>query len=184
MIILIFIQSASCFINSGSMTLPSDTKDTTGRMQTRWQEAQRRLKEMMEVLAYVPFNEIHVCFLNRQDRLTLARGGRPPRAVLDDAYRQIDQAFARGPTGSTPFLERLRESLGRFPNRNVSRYFFGDGVPNGGNPAKAEIVRLLMTRPNPEGNPMTFLSCTGDDAQVEWMKVSTVLNLREMFLLH
>ena len=44
------------------------------------------------------------------------------------------------------------------------------GVPNGGNHAKAEIVRLLMTRSNPQGNPMTFLSCTGDDDQVEWMK--------------
>lgn len=156
--------------DSGSMSLESDTKEANGRLSTRWREAQRRLREMMEVLAYVPFNQIHICFLNRQDRLTLARQGRAPRVFLEDAYRQIDAAFSRGPTGSTPFLERLRESFHRFPNRNVSRYFFGDGVPNGGNPAKAEIVRLLLNRQNPEGNPMTFLSCTGEDDQVEWMK--------------
>lgn len=157
--------------DSGSMTLASDTKDpATGRSQTRWKEAQKRLKEMIEVLAHVPFNEIHVCFLNRQTRVILARRGRSPQAFMEDAYRQIDGAFRQGPSGTTPFLERLRESFGRFPNRSVARYFFGDGVPNGGNPAKAEIVKLLMTRQNPSGNPMTFLSCTGDDAQVEWMK--------------
>lgn len=122
--------------DSGSMTLQSDTKDASGRGQTRWKEALKRLKEMVEVLGYVPFNEIHVCFLNRQDRLTLSRRGRAPRAFLEDAYRQIDQAFARGPSGSTPFLQRLKDSFHRFPNRNVSRYFFGDGLPDGGNPAK------------------------------------------------
>ena len=29
---------------------------------------------------------------------------------------------------------------------------------------------MLVQRPNPEGNPMTFISCTNEDAQVEWMK--------------
>lgn len=156
--------------DSGSMSLQSDTKSATGAMQTRWKEAQKRLKEMIEVLAYVPFNEIHVCFLNRQDRLTLARRGRAPRVFLEDAYQQIDQVFTRMPQGTTPFLERLKESFHRFPNRQVARYFFGDGVPNGGNVAKAEIVRILMNRQNPAGNPITFLSCTGQDDEVEWMK--------------
>jgi hypothetical protein len=40
--------------DSGSMTLLSDTFDVrTGRPQTRWQEAQVRLKEMVEIIAYV-----------------------------------------------------------------------------------------------------------------------------------
>jgi len=67
-------------------------------------------------------------------------------------------------------LEKLQESFVRGANRSVARYFFGDGVPNGGNPAKAEVVKILCTRQNPEGNPMTFLSCTNEDEQVEWMK--------------
>jgi len=89
---------------------------------------------------------------------------------MADAYRQIDQVFQSGPRGTTPVLERLHESLVRGEGRNISRYLFCDGQPNGGNRAKTEIVRLLMNRPNPQGNPMTFLSCTGDDEQVEWMK--------------
>lgn len=156
--------------DSGSMTLPSDTVDQSGRTQTRWQEAQRRLKEMIEVLGYVPFNQIVICFLNRSEKVVLVRNGRDPKTFLADAYRQIDQSFARPASGSTPFLERLQESFARGANRNIARYFFGDGVPNGGNPAKAEVVKILCTRQNPEGNPMTFLSCTNEDSQVEWMK--------------
>jgi hypothetical protein len=31
---------------------------------TRWEEAHQHLKEMIEVLAYVPFNQIVIEFLN------------------------------------------------------------------------------------------------------------------------
>jgi len=156
--------------DSGSMSLISDTVDTQKRPQTRWREAQSRLKSMTEILAYVPFNQIQVCFLNRQERLTLSRNGRDPKTFLNDAWRQMDQIFSRGPTGSTPVLERMRESFARGTGKNVARYLFCDGLPNGGNSAKAEIVKLLFNRQNPEGNPMTFLSCSNEDAQVEWMK--------------
>mmetsp|Transcript_22139 Transcript_22139/g.38954 ORF Transcript_22139/g.38954 Transcript_22139/m.38954 type:complete len:446 (+) Transcript_22139:104-1441(+) len=157
--------------DSGSMNHVSDTVDSFSRRpQTRWQEAQSRLKSMMEILAYVPFQSIEVCFLNRSERLILTRNGQTPQAFFEYACQQIDHVFSKKPSGTTPVLERLQESLVRGEGRNVSRYLFCDGVPNGGHHAKAEIVRLLMTRQNPEGNPMTFLSCTGEDEQVEWMK--------------
>jgi hypothetical protein len=157
--------------DSGSMTLVSDTVNPdTGRPNTRWQEAQIRLKEMIEILAYVPFNQIVIIFLNRHDRVTLTRNGRDPRSFLADAYRQVDQVFARGPTGTTPVLEKMQESFVSGQGKNIARYFFGDGVPNGGLPAQREITRIVCARQNPEGNPVTFMSCTNDDAAVEWMK--------------
>jgi hypothetical protein len=157
--------------DSGSMTLQSDTIDPrTRRFQSRWQEAQNRLKEMMEVLAYVPFNQIIICFLNRRDIITLTRQGRDPKSFLADAYGQIDACFARPASGSTPFLEKLKDSFIRGANKSVARYFFGDGAPNGGQVAKREIVNILTNRQNPSANPMTFLSCTNEDEQVEWMK--------------
>jgi hypothetical protein len=160
--------------DSGSMTLPTDSLDPqTGRPQTRWMEAKRRLKEMIEVLAYVPFSQIVICFLNRPERLTFVRNGRNPHDLLADCNQQIERVFQTNASGSTPFLERLQESFSRGANKNIARYFFGDGVPNGGNPAKAEIVRILCSRQNPEGNPMTFLSCTNEDAQVEVSKNRT-----------
>jgi hypothetical protein len=156
--------------DSGSMTLNSDTMGANGRPQTRWQEAQGRLKEMVEILAYVPFQEIQICFLNRKDRTSLKRNGRDPKAFLADAIGQIDRLFSKSPSGGTPAFEKLQESFAMGSGKNVARYFFGDGAPNGGNNAKMEIVKLLCSRPNPAQNPVTFLSVTDEDEAVEWMK--------------
>jgi len=157
--------------DSGSMQMQSDTMDpSTGRMNTRWEEAHFRLKEMVEVLAYVPFHQIGLEFLNRKDRVTLKRNGMPPTIFLKGAYDQIDTQFARGPSGTTPALEKLQESFLRGQGVSIARYFFGDGLPNGGRRAIQEIVRIIKTRPEPQLNPVTFLSCTNEDEAVEWMK--------------
>jgi hypothetical protein len=36
--------------------------------------------------------------------------------------------------------------------------------------AQAEITKIITYRENPQGNPVTFISVTDDDAAVEWMK--------------
>jgi len=157
--------------DSGSMTLQTDSIDPrTNRPMSRWAEAQDRLKEMIEVLAYVPFNQIGIEFLNRRDRIVLTKQGRTPQAFLADANRQIDASFRNGPTGTTPAYEKLKESFLRGQGRNIARYFFGDGKPNGGKQAVDAIIKLLVERPDPEQNPMTFVSCTNEDEAVEWMK--------------
>jgi len=157
--------------DSGSMTLTSDTVDkVTRRPQTRWQEAHVRLKEMIEVLGYVPFNQIEIVFLNRSDRVSLTRQGRDPKSFIQDAYRKIDAVFRKPASGTTPAMEKIRNSLQANPSMSIARWFFGDGVPNGGRMAQQEITRMLVQRPNPEMNPMTFISCTNEDDQVEWMK--------------
>jgi len=161
--------------DSGSMRCPSDTRNPqTGQWNTRWEEAQQRLKQMMELLAYVPFSQVGIEFLNRRDRIQLRRDGRDPQSFLADAYSQIDAVFANGPQGSTPAFEKLQESLMRGKasggNVRIARYFFGDGVPNGGKRAQQQIVSILKHRDDPSGNPITFISCTNEDEQVEWMK--------------
>ena len=40
----------------------------------------------------------------------------------------------------------------------------------GGEKAQKAIIELLKNRPNPSGNPVTFMSCTNVDTDVEWMK--------------
>jgi hypothetical protein len=157
--------------DSGSMTLKSDTVDPiTKRTQTRWQECHKRVKEMIEVVAYVPFQQIAMLFLNRPDSLALTRNGRDPKTFLADANAQIDRIFAKGPSGSTPAFEKIQMSIALGQGKQVARYFFGDGIPNGGVQAQKQIVEVLKARPNPSGNPITFLSCTNEDAAVEWMK--------------
>mmetsp|Transcript_12495 Transcript_12495/g.13709 ORF Transcript_12495/g.13709 Transcript_12495/m.13709 type:complete len:440 (+) Transcript_12495:67-1386(+) len=157
--------------DSGSMRLNSDTiNPITKQPNTRWEEAHERLKEMVEILAFVPFNQIGIVFLNRKDHVTLERNGQPPRDFLSTAYAQIDAVFRTGPRGTTPALEKLKESLERGKGACVARYFFGDGLPNGGQHAIKEICHVITNRANPAQNPITFLSCTGEDEQVEWMK--------------
>merc|ERR1712078_816235 len=53
---------------------------------------------------------------------------------------------------------------------SIARYFFGDGLPNGGRRAISEIVRIVKNRQDPSMNPVTFISCTNEDEAVEWMK--------------
>jgi hypothetical protein len=157
--------------DSGSMLCNTDSNDpVTHKPISRWKEAQLRIKEMIEILAYVPFPQIVVEFLNRRDRVILARQGRAPALFIHDANSKIDAVFARGPAGTTPALEKLQESLINGQGRSIARYFFGDGIPNGGECAQKEIVNILMHRQNPEGNPITFISCTDETDQVEWMK--------------
>jgi len=157
--------------DSGSMQMNSDTIDPVSRkINTRWQEAHQRLIEMVEILAYVPFNQIGLEFLNRKDRVTLKRDGKSPKDFLRGAIEQIDTQFARGPSGTTPALEKIQESFLRGQGVSIARYFFGDGLPNGGQRAISEIVRIIKNRPEPSLNPVTFLSCTNEDEAVEWMK--------------
>ncbi|KAG7370289.1 hypothetical protein IV203_028035 [Nitzschia inconspicua] len=157
--------------DSGSMMCQSDTIDpVTKRANTRWGEAHQRLKEMLEIIAYVPFQQIGIEFLNRKDRISLTRNGMDPKTFLAGAYQKIDAVFARPAAGTTPALEKLQESFLRGQGVSIARYFFGDGLPNGGHQAIAEITNILKNRASPETNPMTFISCTNEDEAVEWMK--------------
>lgn len=157
--------------DSGSMQMDSDTTNpVTKRPNTRWQEAHMRLKEMIEILAYVPFQQIGIEFLNRKDRVTFKRNGMAPADFLMGANEKIDALFSIGPSGTTPALEKLQESLLRGQGVSIARYFFGDGLPNGGQRAIKEIVHIVRNRQDPEMNPITFLSCTNEDEAVEWMK--------------
>merc|ERR1712048_363751 len=89
--------------DSGSMNNISDTIDVSKvvqpgqrpRYQTRWEEARQRLKEMMEVLSYLPIKQIGIEFLNRPNRLTLHHAKEmDPKTFYASACAQIDSVFA------------------------------------------------------------------------------------------
>lgn len=141
-----------------------------GRPQSRWMEAKNRLLELLEIVAHVPFRQIDIWFLNRPTHLAFQRDGRDPAVLYFDMKERIEEVFLDRPQGTTPFLERLQESFAKGTGKSISRYFFGDGLPNGGDVAQQQITQLLKQRPNPQQNPMSFLSCTNEDEQVEWMK--------------
>lgn len=156
--------------DSGSMNEYSDTKDNCGRFQTRWEEAHSRIKEMLEILAYVPTPKLTICFFNRKNIIELQRKGEPPEVFLQNICYQLDAAFKQYPQGSTPAKECLDNSFRKYQGKKVARYFFCDGEPDGGESAKKTIACMVKNRHDPKGNPLTFLSCTNKDSEVEWMK--------------
>jgi hypothetical protein len=157
--------------DSGSMGARTDALGPQGESLSRWWEAKYRISQMMELMAYVVSPVVYVRFLNRPDVLEFQRhDGEMPTAYIARIESLLVEAFQRGPNGGTPALPVIQESLARYPNQAVLRYFLGDGVPNGGDMACRQIEQLLMHRSSPMHNPFTFMSCTNDDAATEWMK--------------
>ena len=132
-----------------------------------WEEAQLRLKEMIKVLAYVPFRQIVIEFLNCRDQLILTQQGRTPAFVIKDAYDIIDRVFARLLDKTTPTMEKLQESLIIGQGKSIVRYFLWDGTSDGGVMAQDKIINILTYREDSERNPMTFISCTNENDQTE-----------------
>lgn len=144
---------------------------------TRWAEAKERIMQMMEFVAYIPTAPTFlVCFLNRSDEFELKRQAREaPQDFLERVERVLDNAFDKKPQqgDGSPALERIRESFHKHHRKHtdgVLRYFMSHGVPDGGEEECHKIVHLLMYRAQPERNPFTFLSCTDQDGDTEWMK--------------
>jgi len=157
--------------DSGSMGLPTDAKGPRGEALTRWWEAKWRISQMIELMAYVVSPPITIYYLNRTDVLQLSRNaGESPSAFIERTESLLTASFNIPPSGRTPALEAIDSSLRRNSGRAVLRYFLGDGVPNGGEYACQQIERMLVNRPSPERTPFTFMSCTGNDSDVEWMK--------------
>jgi hypothetical protein len=158
--------------DSGSMGFPTDSNHPNGTPMTRWEEAQQRVKVMIEIMAFVPTPPITISFLNRPASVELVRGQKHPHMFVNESWATIDSVFRQGPVGGTPFYEKILDSLQnpRFQGQKVIRYFFGDGEPNGGIEAVRSIIQLVMSRNRPQDNPITLVSCTNEDSQVEWMK--------------
>ncbi|KAJ3225468.1 hypothetical protein HK099_006741 [Clydaea vesicula] len=155
--------------DSGSMQSVTDAVRPDGKRMTRWEEAFERMKTFIEVLAYVPTQLIQIKFLNRRDVITLHHpAGQNPQAFMNSAYASLDSVASRLPSGTTPYFGAIQESFNSGAGKKVARYFFGDGQPNSGEQPKIE--QLIRYRNNPHDNPVTFLSCTGDDDAVAWMK--------------
>jgi hypothetical protein len=153
----------------------NSTIDSTNRFthimpMTCWKEVRLCLEGMIEILAYIPLGRIVVEFLIREDRVILTREGRAPAHFIRDANDKLDAVFARPPTGGTPAVEKIQQSLIRGEGKSIARYFLGEGNLNGGEPAQNDMFDILVHRRDPAGNPITLISFNKEDDRVEWMK--------------
>lgn len=169
--------------DSGSMRAPTDVTaaDATPYLydipppsntrMTRWQEAENRIHIMIDILSYIPTKMIQIIFLNAPNVIILEHSGKSidefrasSHQVVHTTFNSIDVKYK---TPTFTVLSRVLNEASHFPDPTM-HYLLTDGVPSD---RPVEVVGELITnRLNPERNPITFLSCSNEDSEVEWMK--------------
>lgn len=140
-------------------------------MMTRWQEAENRLHIMVDILAYIPTVSITITFLNATNCISLVQSGKTQQQFMLEAHGAIGHAFStievRYRTPTHDIISRALAAASQYPEP-TSFYLLTDGVPSDA-PVDA-VAALIKGRPNPERSPISLLSCTNEDEEVEWMK--------------
>ncbi len=169
--------------DSGSMQLDTDsTKGEAGSFMmqrytarnaslsarmSRWEEAEDRLHIMIDFIAYIPCQLVIISFLNRSTKIQLDRNGKTPEMFANEAHNLIQNAFASQPSSGTPIYGRLREAFGASYVPTM-HYLFTDGQPSDATPD--QVCNLVLSRNNPQNNPIVFVSCSNEDEATGWMK--------------
>jgi len=170
--------------DSGSMNAPTDSKTNEanehvlrGQVKskttpmTRWQEAETRLHNMVDILAYIPTKSIEIRFMNAKNLINLHRPGKSIEEFTREAHTQIVDNFSTiAVKYKTPTLRVMTNS---FRSTAGSRdpcmhYLLTDGVPS--DSSVQQVADLIKSRAKPESNPVTLISCTNEDEESEWMK--------------
>ena len=170
--------------DSGSMNAPTDSMlceanehvlrgiaRSSRKPMTRWQEAETRLHNMMDILAFIPTKSIEITFMNAKNVINLVRAGKSKEMFLQDAHSEIANAFSTITVKyKTPTLRVLTNAFqaSTLSADPVMYYLLTDGVPSDASVQK--VSELIQFRRNPQANPLTLISCTDEDMEVEWMK--------------
>ena len=137
---------------------------------TRWAEVHSRLLSMFRLLAFVPIQKVIIQFINRPTVLEFTHADHTPESFINKVRNDLAAVFAVPPRGNTMLVEKLRGILKTAESRSsrTSVYLFCDGKPSDINGQGA--IRDLLRARNARKIPFTFLSCTGNDEDVEWAK--------------
>lgn len=170
--------------DSGSMRAPTDVYlvDATpyvlrgavpppGVKMTRWQEAENRMHILMDIISFIPTKLITITFMNAPEVITLQHDGKSLDGFRTEAHAKIVAAFnANAVRYKTPTYACLEKSFREAANHSepMMHYLLTDGQPSD-KPIEM-VANLIKFRQNPAANPVTLLSCSDDDSEVEWMK--------------
>ena len=160
------------YLDDSSSMNTADGVTTKGVPCRRWEEMWDRLHVVGEILSYIPCLSVTIRFLNRPVEIKLLHSQHTPASFYQAFKDQIDEQFRKAPSGSTPLVSAMQRSLAdaaRSPNDKVSLYFFTDGEPDGRQFDIIQIENMLKTR-DVKRIPVMFISCSGDDSTVAWMK--------------
>lgn len=152
--------------------------DNSGSMEgNRWKEQFNFLKDMICQSSYIPYPPIEIRALNpdsygREIKLTLSRNGETPESFIEHALIQIKKLENLGPQGGTPLVGSLKKLFNDIGDKSALLYIFSDGEPDKSTTSQTseEIIQdLFCNRKNPMRTPTHLISCTEQDAKVQWM---------------
>lgn len=129
------------------------------------------MHNIIDVLTFVPTKGIEIRFMNAKNVINLQRSGKTAEQFRSEGHTQLVQAFTTiAVKYKTPTLRVLTQSfesaaMGTDP---CMHYLLTDGVPS--DAVVDQVADLIVNRRNPEANPLTLISCTNEDAEVNWMK--------------
>lgn len=134
---------------------------------TRWEEAENRLHIMIDFLQYLPIQNMRISFLNSPQVLQFSHIGKPPQQFGAEVHAAVRNSFTKMMGGMTPTYGKLQQAFNT-NNTFTMHYFFTDGVPS--DRGVQAVCDLVVRRPNPAMNPLTFITCTDKDEEADWMK--------------
>lgn len=142
---------------------------------TRWEEVQNRLHLLVDLLSCLPQIKITFSFMNREDTATFQNRYRTPFECKDQLHSLINTLFLEEPLGNTPTYKALEKVFEQSKDHPTHICLFTDGVPFSGdftdNYKHIQCVKDLITgRDSPDLFPVTLMSCTSKDQDVDWLK--------------
>eukprot|EP00052_Salpingoeca_macrocollata_P015827 m.126599 g.126599 ORF g.126599 m.126599 type:complete len:336 (-) comp19820_c0_seq5:37-1044(-) len=172
---LLFLLDDSGSMNTRDGCLPFTNPTPSVAPCTRWKEMHERLKLLVRVLARTVFVELEVRFFNSEKHLTVRPSAFASPAEFErHVLAWLDSVFSvpcRG--GSTPLVGLLDRSVTAAMASTVrtSIYVFSDGEPNDTVSPRRDIRNILAHKRQSAAHcPVMFISCGGDDSEMEWMK--------------
>jgi hypothetical protein len=160
------------FIIDDSSSMNEDTdsiksiKSSITIYHSRWEEVHQRILQIVDIIVHLPISKIYIGFMNNKSWNTmLSRDSMNSFEFKDYIHNFVNNKFSNRPSGYTPTAETLKAHFKLF-NR-ASHYLFTDGVPSDG----IDNVISVVTGRNASNHPITFVSCTNNSQETEWMKL-------------
>lgn len=154
--------------DSGSMANPvTKPDDPFCKTETRWQEAQKSLKIIVDIASVFDSDGIDIYYLNRGPILN----------VHSSIQLESKVNFSRGPAGSTPLGETLQQVLEakKSCERKLLIIIFTDGAPD-----NMKLFKSVLANRKPINKVfVSLVACTDDETAVGYLNGldSTIKNV-------
>jgi hypothetical protein len=146
--------------DSGSMSCPVINPSSPFEpVETRWSEAQKSLKIIVDIASIFDSDGIDIYYLNRK----------PIKSVRSAQDLESRRGFSSPPSGSTPLgkilAQVLKDKALMVKEKPVLIIIFTDGEPDNLN----EFVSNLKNRSPIERIPICIVACTDDDKSIGYL---------------